>query len=165
MKRFLIVCLMAGVALAARDLPRPAGDPVYNPEADPKADLQAAMEQAAREGKHILMEVGGEWCVSCHRMDAFFVEHAELLALRKKNYVFMKVNMSEENENKEFLSRLPAIDGYPHLFVLDASGELLHSQNTGKLEEAKSYSLTRFMAFLEKWSPKAISSVPDNPRR
>ena len=47
----------------------------------------------------------------------------------------MKVNFSPENENKELLSKYPQIPGYPHIFVLDSGGNLLHSQFTGDLEE------------------------------
>ena len=47
----------------------------------------------------------------------------------------------------------PKIPGYPHLFVLDKTGTLLHSQNTSMLEDGKrSYDLERFTAFLKKWA-------------
>ncbi len=63
------------------------------------------------------------------------------------------LNFSPENENRAVLSRYPAIPGYPHIFVLDTDGKLLHSQGTAELEEGQSYNLQRFTAFLEKWAP------------
>ena len=87
--------------------------------------------------------------------------------------------MSEENENKEFLSKYPEIKAYPHLFILEKDGSLLHSQNTEELEKnflpivvpsnvknkeeyrkaesqkrmLSSYQLDKFTGFLKKWSP------------
>jgi thioredoxin-related protein len=99
------------------------------------------------------MDVGGEWCGWCHRMDRFITEHEELRALLEKNYVLVKVNFSEENKNEQFLKQYPAIDGYPHIFVFDASGKLLISKSTGDLEEGKSYNLGRFVEFLKQYAP------------
>ena len=80
---------------------------------------------------------------------------SELRRFRDANYVWMKVNYSEENENAEFLARFPEIKGYPHLFVLDAEGQLLHSQFTGDLEKGKGYDRAKFDAFLKAWAPPA----------
>lgn len=66
----------------------------------------------------------------------------------------MKVNYSPENKNEEFLSNYPKIQGYPHFFVLDENGKLLHSQDTGKLEEGKNYNAQKFIDFLKLWTPK-----------
>ena len=60
----------------------------------------------------------------------------------------MKVNYSEENENKGFLSAYPEIKGYPHLFVLDASGVVVLSQDTELLEGGRTYDKRRFLDFL-----------------
>lgn len=46
-----------------------------------------------------------------------------------------------------------AVGFYPHLFVLDSDGRLLHSQGTAELEEGQSYNLRRFMAFIDTWAP------------
>jgi len=67
----------------------------------------------------------------------------------------MKVNMSQENPNRAFLSRFPKIHGYPHIFILTASGTLIRSQETGELEDGKSYSEELFKKFLEHFIAKA----------
>jgi thiol:disulfide interchange protein len=133
--------------------PLPAADAAFDPQRDPVADLALASAEAKRSGRRIMVDVGGEWCIWCHRMDAFIVGDPGLRALRDRGYVWMKVNYSEENENKAFLAGYPEVKGYPHLFVLDADGKLLHSQFTGELEAGKSYDRAKFEAFLRKWSP------------
>lgn len=134
----------------------------FDPGRDPVADLATAVAEAPRSGKRIMLDVGGEWCPWCHRMDAFLQADPELRALRDADYVWMKVNYSEENENAAFLSRFPEIRGYPHLFVLDADGKLLHSQFTGALEQGKSYDREKFLAFLRQWAPgnRVLSATP-----
>lgn len=134
--------------------PRPEGDPAYDDKADPVQDVRKAIAAAAREKKNVFVDVGGEWCSWCHRMDKFFVDNPSLLELRRKNFVLAKVNHSPENENTEFLSQFPPISGYPHIFILDFRGKLLVSQNTGDLEAGKSYDLEKFTEFLKEWSPK-----------
>ena len=126
--------------------------PKYDPKRDPEKDIQDAIAGAARTGKRILLEVGGEWCSWCHIMDRYFDANPNLLHLREKSFVMVKINFSRENENKKLLSRYPAIPGYPHIFVLDTNGKLLHSQDTSKLESGKSYDLEKFFSFLKKWA-------------
>ena len=125
----------------------------YDPKRDAAADIQDAIKEAERTHKRILLEVGGQWCSWCHTLDKFFDAHLKLLTLRDRNFVTVKINFSEENENKEVLSGYAAIQSYPHLLVLDSDGKFLLSQDTGELESGKSYDLERLTAFLTKWAP------------
>jgi thioredoxin-related protein len=113
----------------------------YDPKRDAAQDIQDAIKEAQRTNRRILVEVGGEWCSWCHTLDRFFQVNPDLLLLRDKNFVTVKINFSTDNENKELLSHYPAIPGYPHIFVLDAEGRLLRSQDTSELESGKSYNL------------------------
>jgi thioredoxin-related protein len=124
----------------------------YDPKRDAAHDISDAAAEAKRTNRRVLLEVGGEWCSWCHHMDDFFAAHSDLTALRDKSFVTVKINFSEENPNKAVLGQYPAIGGYPHLFVLDSDGTLVHSQDTGALEEGKSYNLDRFTTFLAYWA-------------
>ena len=127
----------------------------YDPARSAEQDLKNAVVEAQRTGKRILLEVGGEWCSWCHIMDKYFDDNPNLTKLRDTNFVTVKINFSKENENAKFLSQYPKIPGYPHLFVLDSNGKVLHSQGTSPLEEKQSYNLQRFTDFLKNWAPKA----------
>jgi len=152
---------------AATETParEPAPDPAavaaldgpFDPAREPEADLQLAMEEARRSGRRIMLDVGGEGCSRCHRLDAFLRDDPEMLELRDAGYVWMKVNSSEDNDNAPFLARFPDIKAYPHLFVLDADGKLLHSQSIGELEleQDEGYDRDKFDAFLRAWTPSA----------
>ncbi len=126
----------------------------FDPARSPKADLQEAIILATKKKKRIILDIGGEWCGWCRLMDNYFIKNSGLSKLRDKNFIWVKVNYSEENENKEFLASYPEIQGYPHLYILEPDGTFLHSQNTSELEEGKSYNLQKFTDFLKEWSPK-----------
>jgi thioredoxin-related protein len=131
----------------------------YDPARNADQDIKDAVAEAGRTGKRVLLEVGGDWCIWCHHMDDFFEKYPELLALREKNFIMVKINFSDENKNEQVLSRYPPVKGYPHIFVLERDGKLLQSQDTGKLEEGKSYNLDKFTAFLKEWSPPERESA------
>lgn len=126
----------------------------FDPSRNPYNDLKSAEEYAQKSDKRIILDVGGEWCIWCHRIDAFMHNTKEIKSLLDDNFVIVKVNYSKENKNEKFLSAYPAIEGYPHFFVLDKNGKLLHSQNTGELEKDKDYDKDKFIAFLNKWKPE-----------
>lgn len=125
----------------------------FDPTRNAAVDLQTAITKAQKQNKRIILDVGGEWCGWCVHMDKFFAMHKDLTKLRDANYVWLKVNMSEENENKEFLAKYPAAAGYPHLYVLEKDGALIQSQNTSELEEGETYNLKVFADFLRKYAP------------
>lgn len=127
---------------------------IFDPNRNAAKDIEAAISEASRKGRRVLLDVGGNWCSWCRTMERYFEEHSDLRALRDRNYVTVKVNWSPENRNEAVLSKYPRITGYPHLFVLDGNGALLHSQDTSVLEDGKKcYDLAKFTAFLTKWAP------------
>jgi thiol:disulfide interchange protein len=125
----------------------------YDPKRDPDADLAKALAEAKRTGRNVLLVVGGDWCDWCQVMDKFFAGHADVRALRERNFVTLKINMSPQNENRAFLSRYPKIPGYPYLFVLDAHGKILHPQRANVFEDGDTYNVPRFASFLVAYGP------------
>ena len=125
----------------------------YDPKRNASQDIDDAIKEAQRAHKRILLEVGGDWCSWCHTLDNFFEAHPDLVQLRDQNFVTVKINFSQENENKEVLSRYGPIESCPHLLVLDEAGKLLLSKDTGALESGKSYNLEKLTAFLKEWGP------------
>ena len=117
---------------------------------DAAADVRTAVGLAKAQGKQVLVDVGGEWCIWCHILDKFIATHAPVKRLVDENYVVVKVNYSPQTRNEAVLSQWPRIKGSPHLFVLDAQGRLVHSQDTGELEAGKDYDEAKVIAFLEK---------------
>jgi thioredoxin-related protein len=137
----------------------PAAEQVqkFDPARDVKKDMQEAVTRAQKTHRRILLDVGGEWCIWCHRLDSLFLRNKDLTVYLHRHYIVVKVNVSKENMNQEFLANYPKVAGYPHFFVLDSKGTLLHSQDTGDLEYPKNYPVKghdkkKVFAFLKKWA-------------
>lgn len=126
---------------------------LFDPSRNPFDDLKSTVELAKNMNKRIILDIGGDWCVWCHRIDAFMNKTEEIKSLLDENFIVLKINVSKENKNEKFLAQYPAIEGYPHFFVLETDGSLLHSQNTGDLEKDKDYDSEKFISFLNKWKP------------
>jgi len=152
MKRILfpliIFCVLPILAQNNTEAKREKFDPMKNPF----EDLENAIVKAKEENKRIILDVGGEWCIWCHRLDAFIENDDEIKGFLNDNFITVKVNFSPENKNEKFLSQYPAIKGYPHIFVLDSDGKFLHSQDTGLLEKEKSYDKEKILEFLKQWA-------------
>jgi thioredoxin-related protein len=129
----------------------------FDPQRDAEKDLQAAVVLAAKSHQRILLDVGGEWCSWCHKLDKFFQDNKDVSEFLHINFIVVKINYSKENKNEKFLSKYPEVKGYPHLFVLDGNGKLLHSQDTGDLESGDHHDHDKVFNFLKKWAPKIDS--------
>lgn len=160
MLTLLILCPGAGAA-QSRIEKTVAYVPVekFDPKRDAAADLRDAVAEAGVSGRRIILDVGGDWCIWCKRLDSLFRGNEEIAEFLHKNYVVLKINSSKENENEKFLSAYPKIEGYPHLFVLGETGKLLRSQDTGLLESGKHHDPAKVMAFLKKWAPGASTKA------
>ncbi len=125
----------------------------YGEDRDVEEDLKMTIARASTEKKRVLLQVGGDWCGWCKLLTAFVEKNESVRSSLEQNYLLMKVTYTQKQPNEAFLSRYPKIKGYPHLFVLDADGKLLHSQDTEPLEEGSGYNLDRVLAFLDEWKP------------
>ncbi|RPI04106.1 MAG: thioredoxin family protein [Ignavibacteriae bacterium] len=135
------------------------GHQKFDPARDAKKDLHEAIDLGIKSNKRILLDIGGEWCIWCHRLDSLFIQNTDLADFLEKHYVVVKINVSKENKNEKILSKYPKVPGYPHFFVLDKNGKLLVSQDTGELENpkgapVKGHDKKKVFAFLKKWAGK-----------
>jgi len=124
---------------------------LFNSEQDAFQDLKIAQTLAAKTGKNILVEVGADWCVWCHRLESFIASHSELYVLRSMNYVHVRIYSGDGVELTDVCAHLPPFDGIPHYFVLSPNGDLLQSQDTELLEEGESYNYDKVWEFLSLW--------------
>ncbi|MCX6250259.1 MAG: thioredoxin family protein [Methanoregula sp.] len=138
-----------------------AQDPLpYNPNADAKADIKKAVQQAKTDNKHVLIQVGGNWCPWCLRFHKMATSAYAVDSIIKKDYVYILVNYSKENKNMDVMKDLeyPNRFGFPVFVILDGNGKRLHTQDSGLLEhnKAKGYDTTKVVTFLREWDVKAV---------
>lgn len=123
----------------------------FDETADPAEDLETAKALAKAEDKKILLDVGGDWCVWCEILDTYLQHDEASEAAFACSFVVLKVNVSLQNQNADFLSDYPSVPGYPHFFVLDEDGNFIKSQDTGELEDGRSYSSSAMTGFANQY--------------
>ncbi len=131
---------------------------LYHPEADGRKEISAAVKEAKDAGKHVLVQVGGNWCVWCARFNDFVANDRSLDSLMNSNYIVYHLNHSKENTNAELLEKygFPQRFGFPVFLVLNEKGDLVHTQSSWYLEAGKSYDKEKVTAFFTDWSKKAL---------
>jgi thioredoxin-related protein len=131
---------------------------LYNPAADAKKDLALAVQTAKEQNKHVLVQVGGNWCSWCVKLHGFFESNASIDSILKADYVLVRINYSPENKNPGVLASLgyPQRFGFPVLLILDQNGQRLHTQDTGYLELDKGYDPEKVSRFLLGWNVAAV---------
>jgi len=127
---------------------------IYNPDADAKANIATAVERAKADNKHVLLQIGGNWCPWCIKLHGFMAADPQIDSVMNADYVRVMVNYSKENKNDAIMKELeyPQRFGFPVLVVLDENGRRLHTQDSWFLELDKSYDREKLMHFLKMWS-------------
>jgi len=152
----MLVCLLISYpGMAANQLDLPQYSTIYDAKRDPYADTKAALKLARETNRKVLIEVGGDWCTWCHILDHFLKKHPAVASRIQKTFVVLKVNISDANDNAKFMETLPPARGYPHMYITDSSGVVLHSQDTAQFLENKKYSEQQFMLFLDYWQSQS----------
>jgi len=161
MKRFTIIVFlitsfflsMSTYAIDTNDLPKYSK--VYDEQSDPFKDAGAAIKLAKETNRNVLIEIGGNWCGWCKKMDEFLVKNPDVYKKLHDEFVLLKISVSDTNENEAFMKSLPPVLGYPHMYVSTNTGKMILSKDTAELLEDEQYSKEQWLAFLNKWQASA----------
>lgn len=155
MKKYLTLLILVWITvnLAAQEAVK-----IYNPQANARVELNEAIKIASKSGKHVFLQIGGNWCPWCIKFHRFVHGHAELDSLLNHNYVVCLINYSKENKNLDLLADLgyPQRFGFPVFVILDSKGQRLHTQDSGLLESGDGYDTKKVKGFFQNWSPEAL---------
>lgn len=161
MKRIIVlvaICLIAFTTNAQTQARKEFGT-IYNPEANAREDINQAIATAKKEHKNVLLQIGGNWCIWCIRFHNLVQRTDSLKALMDNNYITVHVNYEKKNAGDALWKELgyPQRFGFPVFVVLDENGNRVHTQNSAYLEEADGHSAKKVAAFLQDWTPAAMS--------
>lgn len=159
----LVAVFISSVALAQTPAPAKKEEVnIYNPKANAQAEINAAVAKAKKEKKHVFIQVGGNWCIWCIRFHDLVNATPALKDYLANNYETVLLNWSPENKNEAILKKFkyPGRFGFPVFLILDGDGKLIHTQNSGYLEEGGGHSVKKVMEFLKNWNYGALQ--PEN---
>ena len=139
---------------------------IYDPMADANKQISEAVKKAQSEGKHVFLQVGGNWCPWCVKFHRFIDADQEIKQQAENNFEIVRVNYSPENKNEKLLAELgfPQRFGFPVFIILDGNGQRIHTQNSAYLEEGESYNKKEVLQFFKQWSPKALDPESYKPK-
>jgi len=143
--------LLCGTAIAGDDKP-------YDPTVNGREQIKAAVAKAKKENKHVLLQIGGNWCSWCLKLNKLYNSDSAVGSALNDNYVLVHLNHSPENENLDILADLgnPQRFGFPVLVMLDGTGNRIHTQNSAYLDAGKGHDPKKVIGFLKDWSPEAL---------
>ncbi len=147
----VILFLMYTVSFSQREK-------LYDIDAKPTEQFEAALKTAQNQNKHVMVQIGGNWCSWCYKFHDFYTDDAELDSMLTANYVLINVNYNPKNKHDLF-ERLdfPQRFGFPVIVITDAKGKRQHTQNSWYLEDGKdSYDKEKFKSFLKNWTVSAV---------
>jgi len=132
----------------------------YDVKADPFEQIKVASQTALQDNKHIFVMIGGDWCIWCRAFDKLSATDTTIQKIWNDSYEVVHVNYSKDNKNEAFLEAYqnPTRFGFPVFLILDAKGNLLHTQNSAYLEDpsVKGHQPQKVAHFLKAWTPEAI---------
>jgi len=133
----------------------------YDPNADAMKEVNEAVSRANESNKHVLLQIGGNWCKWCRLYDKWSHGTPIIDSLIKADYVVVHVNFSPENKNPELMKKLeyPQRFGFPVIVILDKKGNRIHTQNSGYLEEGEGYNEKKVEEFLKSWNVNAFNEI------
>ena len=166
MKKIAIIGLMTVIfsinAAAQSNLKK-----IYDETINPMEQIDKAGSQAKSQGKHVVCQVGGNWCRWCLMFADYITKDSEISKFIDDNFVYIHVNYNpreradeaKAQQNARLLKRLnnPGRFGYPVFVVLDSNGKVIHMQDSSFLEQENSYNKEKVMRFFRNWTPKAVN--------
>jgi thioredoxin-related protein len=158
----IIVLLLSSGLTNAQEVKK-----LYDPSLDGMKQINEAVNIAKAQGKHVLIQYGGNWCSWCIKFDAFCKADTAISRIIAASYVPVKLNYSPENKNdaaNEFLGN-PARFGFPVFIIMEGRGKVIHIQDSGLLEEGQGYNKVKVTGFFRNWTSSAVvpKKVPATP--
>ena len=148
----ILRAVLAVAALAFTFAAHAAGP--YPETSRAEADVKAALAQAARSGKRVLVDFGGNWCPDCKVLD-INLKKPENAALLQSRYVLVHVNVGDRGitTNFDVAERygIKLRKGVPALAVLDSTGKVLYAQTQGEFADMRNMDPKAVNDFLVKW--------------
>jgi len=158
MKKFLVLFITLAISIVAlsQDLTK---FKLYSPGENAEQEIEKSIKQAKTEGKHVFIQIGGNWCIWCARFNDFITNDKKIDSIIKASFIVYHLNYSKENFNAKLLAKYgyPQRFGFPVFLVLDGDGKLIHTQNSWYLEDGKkSYDRDKVIEFFTDWTSLAL---------
>lgn len=95
----MCLIILAGTVVFGQDLSK---FKLYRPEGrNATTKIKRGCKTSQKEGKHVLVQAGGNWCIWCARFNEFITTDKTIDSMIVKNFVVYHLNYSKENKNSK----------------------------------------------------------------
>jgi thioredoxin-related protein len=165
----LLLTISANAQTAQKDsqvVKDEAKSKVYNEDINPLEQIDNAVAKAKAEGKFVVCQVGGNWCIWCLRFADFIVNDTAISKVIGDNFEYIHVNYNPRKSGsaekaQQAAALMKRLDncgrfGFPVFVVLDEEGRVLHIQDSSFLEEGQGYNQEKVLRFFRNWTPQTV---------
>jgi thiol-disulfide isomerase/thioredoxin len=130
-------------------------DAPYATGANADQDVDAAFARARRNGKRVLIDMGGNWCADC-RILAGLMERPELHAFLSSRYEMVSVDVGRFDKNLDIPARFGItthLEGVPAIIVATPDGRIVNPGRVSAIEDARHMTPQALADWLAQWTP------------
>jgi thiol:disulfide interchange protein len=143
-----------GIASLA-DLPVVERTP-YDENANADVDVDAAFARARKNGKRVLIDLGGNWCGDCIVL-ANLMQLPEMKSFMTAHFEIVSVDVGRFNKNLQITARFGATDrlkngGVPAIIVAEPNGVFVNQKDISALEDARHMTPQAIADWLAQWA-------------
>lgn len=127
--------------------------PIY-PVADPRPEIAAAVAAGKRDGKHVLLDFGADWCPDCRVLDVVLKDPVAEPFVRA-SFNIVRIDVGRRDKNGDLVEQYRATSGewIPALVALDGAGKVIGGTSTD-VRFTRRTTAAELIALLERWAPK-----------
>ncbi len=127
----------------------------YNTKANGAKDVDAALARAKKNGKRVLIDMGGNWCPDCQIL-ANLMELPEMKAFLDKHFEVVKVDIGRFDKNQDVPARFGVkgrLRGVPAVIVATADGKRVNPlDDISALADARHMNAQAIANWLAQWA-------------
>ena len=126
----------------------------YDEAANADVAVNAAFERARKSHKHVLIDLGGNWCTDCI-VFANVIRLPEVRSFVAQHYETAFVDVGRFNKNLQIPARFgitKRLEGVPSVLIATADGKLVNRDHTAALADARHMTPQAIADWLAQWT-------------
>lgn len=126
----------------------------YDENADANRVVDSAFARARKSGKHVLIDLGGNWCTDCIVL-ANIMRLPEVRRFVDAHYEVAVVDVGRFDKNLQIPARFgitSRLEGVPSVLIADTDGKLVNGGHVAALADARHMTPQGIADWLAQWT-------------
>jgi thiol-disulfide isomerase/thioredoxin len=135
------------------DLPVVERSP-YDTNADASAAVDAVFARAGKNGKRVLIDLGGNWCGDCIVL-ANLMQFAEMKRFLAAHFEIVKIDVGRFDKNLQIPARFgitQRLEGVPSVIIAEPDGTFVNRGHIAALADARHMTPQAIADWLAQWA-------------